>query len=276
MDERLIATGLLVLGGLVVYLIAVWAGSRFVRRLEAKGARSGARAATLWIVIRRVVLVVDLVLVVLFGLLIWGVSLTPFLAVGTVVGAAIGFGAQDLVRDILAGFFILAEDQYHIGDTVTIADTTGSVEDIQFRVTVLRDFEGNVHYVPNGQITVTSNFTSVYSQPVVDVGIAYTENVDEAMAVMIDELKKLAADPEWAPKFNSEPEMMGVDRFAESAVILRARLTTTAEDRWAVRREALRRIKNRFDAEGIVIPIPQLSIHQPTGASGGLAPDDVE
>jgi small conductance mechanosensitive channel len=267
--DNLIATGLVILGGLAVYLFAVWLGNRFVRRMESKSPEGGARAATLWLVIRRAVLAVDIFLVVLFILLVWGVSLTPFLAVGTVVGAAIGFGAQDLVRDILAGFFILAEDQYHIGDTVTIAGTTGSVEDIQFRVTVLRDFEGNVHYVPNGQITVTSNFTSLYAQPVLDIGIAYSENVDEAMTVMMDELVKLASDEEWASKVNGEPEMMGVQELGDSAVVLRARLTTTADDRWAVRREALRRIKNRFDAEGIQIPFPQLTIHRPGGDQEG-------
>jgi small conductance mechanosensitive channel len=139
------------------------------------------------------------------------------------------------------------------------------VEDIQFRVTVLRDMEGNVHYVPNGQITVTSNFTSLYAQPVIDVGIAYRVDVDRAMEVMHDELKKLANDPEWADRITEEPEMLGVDALKESSVILRARFTTKADERWAVRREALRRIKNRFDAEDIEIPFPHLTIYRGRG-----------
>jgi small conductance mechanosensitive channel len=195
----------------------------------------------------------------------WGFSLTPFLAIGTVFGAAIGFGAQDLVKDVLAGFFILAEDQYRIGDTVTIADTNGTVEDIQFRITVLRDHEGNVHFVPNGQITVTSNFTNLYAQPVLDVGIAYGADVDHAMTVMLDELRKLAADPDWNELITDEPEMLGVQELAQSAVIVRARLTTRADARWSARREALLRIKKRFDAEGIEIPFPHLTISQGNG-----------
>jgi small conductance mechanosensitive channel len=127
-------------------------------------------------------------------------------------------------------------------------------------VTVLRDLEGNVHYVPNGQITVTSNLTSLYAQPVVDVGIAYEADVDMAMSVMLDELNLLAADPEWADKFTGDPEMLGVQELRDSAVILRAQVTTTPDARWSVRREALRRIKKRFDAEGIEIPIPNPTI----------------
>jgi small conductance mechanosensitive channel len=216
--------------------------------------------ATLWVMVRRVIVVLLVVLAALMLLATWDFSLAPFLAVGTVVAAAVGFGAQDVVKNLIAGFFILAEDQYHIGDSVTIAGTTGTVQDIQFRVTVLRDLEGNVHYVPNGQITVTSNLTSLYAQPVVDVGIAYEADVDMAMSVMLDEMNLLAADPEWADKFTGDPEMLGVQELRDSAVILRAQVTTTPDARWSVRREALRRIKKRFDAEGIEIPIPNPTI----------------
>ena len=121
------------------------------------------------------VIVVTTSILVIFG--VWGISITPFLAVGTVVAAAVGFGAQDIVKDFLAGFFILSEDQFRIGDTVTIAATTGTVEDIQFRITKLRDLEGNVHIVPNGQIGVASNFTDLFAQPVIDVGISYDSDV---------------------------------------------------------------------------------------------------
>jgi small conductance mechanosensitive channel len=255
--------GIVLALALLIYLLLTWVGSRFVGRVERRAPEAGPRAATLWLMVRRVITVV----LVVFGLLmvfdIWGFSLTPFLAIGTVFGAAIGFGAQDLVKDVLAGFFILAENQYRIGDTVTIADTSGTVEDIQFRITVLRDFEGNVHFVPNGQITVTSNFTNLYAQPVLDVGIGYGADVDHAMGVMLDELRKLASDPDWKDRITEEPEMLGVQELAESAVIVRARLTTRADERWSVRREALLRIKKRLDAEGIEIPFPHLTIFQP-------------
>ena len=136
------------------------------------------------------------------------------------------------------------------------------MEDIQFRVTKLRDLEGKVHIVPNGQIKVASNHTSLYARPVIDVGISYDSDVDQALAVMKDELDALAADPEWSDRVRGEPEVLGVNSLDDSAVVFRARITTTAQERWPVRREALRRIKKRFDAEGITIPFPQVTIHK--------------
>jgi moderate conductance mechanosensitive channel len=251
----------------VVYLILNRVGARFVRRAGEKTPESAARVKTLWVMVRRVIIIVLFILTVLIILnSIWSISLAPFLAVGTVLAAAIGFGAQDVVKNLLAGFFILAEDQYQIGDTVTIAGTSGTVQDIQFRVTVLRDLEGNVHFVPNGHIDVTSNFTNVYAQPVLDVGVAYSSDVDRAMEVMLDELRSLASDPVWSDRCLEDPEMLGVQELGSSAVILRARMTTTPDDRWTVKREALRRIKKRFDAEGIEIPFPHLTIFQGDGA----------
>lgn len=248
-----LATAIVVGTTVLLYAILIGLGARFAVRFGARSPGSGSRVATLWVMVRRVLLVVLLVVAVLMVFDIWGLSMTPFLAVGTAIGAAVGFGAQNLVRDVIAGFFILAEDQYRIGDTVTIAATNGTVEDIQFRVTVLRDMEGNVHYVPNGQITVASNFTSLYAQPVVDVRVGYKADVDRAMAVMLDELMVLAADPEWADRITQEPVMLGIQDLAGSAVLIRAQLTTVADQRWSVRREALRRVKNRFDAEEIEI-----------------------
>ena len=261
--SNLIRTGVVLLGSLTVYLIGVRLGRQGVKRISERGSEAADRVETLWVMIRRLYMLVVLATSILVVLGVWGISITPFLAVGTVVAAAIGFGAQDIVKDFLAGFFILAEDQFRIGDTVTIAGTTGTVEDIQFRITKLRDFEGNVHIVPNGQISVASNFTKSFAQPVIDVGISYDSDVDVALSVLKDELDKLANDPDWTDAIQGESEIFGVNKLDDSAVVLRARLTTTAGDRWAVRREALRRIKNRFDAEGITIPFPQVTIHRP-------------
>jgi small conductance mechanosensitive channel len=261
-QDRLFATAVVVAIGALVYWLASAAGRRYVRRMAGKGVDKAGRASTLWTVLRRVVLLAVSVTSLLFIFTVWGWGIAPFLGVGTVFAAAIGFGAQDLVKDFLSGFFILMEDQFHVGDTVSIAGATGTVEDIQLRITVLRDMEGNAHFVPNGQITVTSNFTSKYAQPVIDVGIAYDADVDRALEILRDELGELARDPEFGPLITEEPEVLGVTELADSAVILRARLTTVADSRWAVRREALRRIKNRFGSEGIAIPFPQLTIHQ--------------
>lgn len=244
-----LVTAIVIGTGVVLYLILVGVGARFVERVGGKTPDSAKRVATLWVMVRRVVLIVIIVIVLLMVVDISGLNMTPFLAVGTAVAAALGFGAQNLIRDVIAGFFILAEDQYRIGDTVTIAGANGQVEDIQFRVTVLRDGEGNVHFVPNGQITVASNLTSLYASPAVDVRIGHQADVDRAMDVMLDELMKMSADPEWSEKITKEPEMLGVQELVGSGILIRARLTTVAEQRWSVQREALRRVKNRFAAE---------------------------
>lgn len=260
--ELLIRTAVVLVSAFAGYWLVTRFAGRLVARAEARGEEDGARAQTLWTVARRVVLIAIVTTTILLVVVIWGFSITPLLAVGTVFAAAIGFGAQDLVKDIIAGFFILVEDQFHVGDTITITGTTGTVEDIQLRVTVLRDLEGNVHFVPNGSITVTSNFTSSYAQPVIDVGIAYESDVDHALAVMKDELDALASDPEWSAKIRGEGEILGVNKLDDSAVVIRGRVTTAADQRWSVRREALRRIKNRFDAEGVTIPFPQITVHR--------------
>jgi small conductance mechanosensitive channel len=201
--------------------------------------------------IRRVIQVILIAFVVLMVFSIWGLSLAPFIAIGTVVAAAVGFGAQSVVKDVLYGFFILAEDQYQIGDVVSIGGVTGTVEDIQFRVTVLRDVEGSVHFVSNGQIAVASNFTKVYAQPVIDISIAYDQDADQALEVMLDELSKLADDAELGPMLRGPAEVLGVQDFGETGIVIRGRLKTTAHERATVRREALLRVKKRFDAEGI-------------------------
>jgi len=261
--ESLIRSVVVVAIAVVAYFLLVRVGRRLVDNYAAKiGKETGKRIVTLWRVMRRIVLVIVILtaILVLFG--VWGFSIAPFLAVGTVFAAAVGFGAQDLVKDFIAGFFILVEDQFAIGDTVTIAGVTGTVEDIQLRVTVLRDLEGNQLFVPNGQVVVTTNFTSAYAKPVIDVGISYETDVDRALAILKDELDALASDPAWTGRISGESEIMGVNELGDSAVVLRARLVTDADERWTVRREALRRVKNRFDAEGISIPFPQVTVHR--------------
>ena len=205
-----LATAIVVGSGLVIYLILVGTGARFVDRVEKKTPGSAARVLTLWVMVRRVTLIVILVLVVLMLIDIWGLSMAPFLAVGTAIAAALGFGAQNLIRDVIAGFFILAEDQYRIGDTVTVAATTGKVEDIQFRVTVLRDGEG----------MSTSSRTGRSPSPPIspvstchlpeDVRVGYQADVDRAMEVMLDELMKLSAEAPWSDMITKEPQMLGV------------------------------------------------------------------
>ncbi len=221
------------------------------------------RIDTLWAAVRTLLLVLVVVIVFLGVLNAWGVNTAPFLAIGSIVGIAIGFGAQDFVKDVIAGFLILAEDQYSIGDVVKINGVSGTVKEITLRSTILRDLDGNVHYVPNGSIEVASNYTQEYSQVVIDVGFGYGEDVDKVIPIIQDELDRFAADEAWTGAFIDPPDILGVQDLGDSAVTVRCLLRVTPDYRWSSRREFLRRIKARFDAEDIEIPFPYMTIAQP-------------
>lgn len=258
----LVRTAVVVVALLVLWVLAARVANRTVARMDIRGPEAGARARTLWSMARRLLVVVFLAVGILTIAALWSLPLTPLLAVGSAVGVAVGFGAQDLVKDVISGFFILAEDQYHIGDVVKVAGVSGAVVDIRPRVTVLRDLDGNVHYIPNGEISVASNLTQEYAQVVLDVGVAYKQSVDQAIEVIVDELTAFTREEEWAGRILEEPQMLGVDALGDSAVVIRAVVKTVADDRWLVKREALRRLKNRLDAEGIEIPFPHVTIYR--------------
>jgi small conductance mechanosensitive channel len=259
---EVVQTVVVILGIVILWFVAARVANRAINRMEAKGPETGARARTLWSMARRLLIVVLVALLVLMTAAVWTLPLTPLLAVGSAVGVAIGFGAQSLVKDVISGFFILAENQYHIGDVIKVAGVAGAVIDIRPRVTVLRDLDGNVHYIPNGEITVTSNLTQEFAQVVLDVGVAYKESVDRVMEVITDELAVLQQSEEWGSRLLEDPQMLGVDALEDSAVTIRAILKVGADDRWLVKREALRRIKNRMDAEGIEIPFPHMTVYR--------------
>lgn len=191
---------------------------------------------------------------------IWGIPMSPFVAVGATIGIAVGFGAQDFVRDVIAGFLILLEDQYAIGDVVTISGVSGTVEAITLRTTVLRDLRGDRHHVPNGHITVASNLTSEFSRIVIDVPVSYDTDLDHAIEVITDEANVFYAEDEWSPTFLAEPKMLGVNKLDDSSVNIRLVMTVTTEDRWTVKRAFLLRLKKRLDREGIEIPFHHMTI----------------
>lgn len=262
-DVELVVRSVLVVAVLLAaYYVTARGAHRLLGRLSRGGRDSVARATTLWGMVRRLVILAFALTGILVVASIWDISVAPFLAVGSAIGVAIGLGAQNLVKDVIAGFFILAEDQFRVGDVVQIAGVAGAVEDIRPRVTVLRDLDGNVHYVPNGEIKVASNLTSQFAQVVVDVGVAYRVDLDTALAVLGDELGGFVSDPEWAGIVIEAPEVLGVEELGESRVLLRAVLKVAAPERWRVKRELLRRVKNRFDAEGIEIPFPHLTVYR--------------
>lgn len=191
-----------------------------------------------------------------------GLDVTPIVASASIAGLAVAFGAQTLIRDFFAGFFILLENQYTIDDIVDVGGTTGVVERISLRITTLRDLEGVVHYIPNGTVNRVSNKTQGWSRVVLEVGISYRENVDRVREVLEDVLQKMHKDFPWSLNIVEPPTVAGVEAFGESSVKVRLLIKTRPGKQWDTAREARRRIKQRFDEEGIEIPLPQRVIHR--------------
>lgn len=207
-----------------------------------------------------------IVIVIVAGTLVLGelgISVAPILATAGVAGVAIGFGAQSLIKDYFNGFFLLLEDQVREGDVVEVAGKGGLVEEVTLRYVRLRDFEGHVHFIPNGEIKIVTNRTRGFAHAVIEVGIGYRENPDEALAVMRQVGEAMRGEQPWRDRIVEPIEIIGVERLADSAVILRARLKVVPPlQQWNVKREFLKRLKQAYDELGIEIPFPQLTIHQ--------------
>ncbi len=183
-----------------------------------------------------------------------GVDIAPIIAGAGLAGLAIGFGAQNLIKDLIAGFLILSEDQFRVGDVIKTAGVSGQVERITLRVTQVRDLEGVVHTIPNGEIKVVSNLTKEYSRVALDVGVSYSEDVDRVIKVLESVGRELAGDPQFGKVIREPPVVLGVEALGESQVTLRLLAKTEPLRQWDVARELRRRIKNAFDREGIQIP----------------------
>jgi len=190
-----------------------------------------------------------------------GVDVTPVIAGAGIIGLAVGFGAQNLVRDVIAGFFMVLENQVRVGDVAVINGTGGLVERITFRTIVLRDLAGVVHVFPNGTITTLSNMTLGWSGYLIDMGVAYKEDTDRVCEVMHDVAEGMRGEPEYRRDMLDAIEIFGVDDFADSAVVIKARLRTLPLQQWKVGREYRRRLKKAFDVAGIEIPFPHRSIY---------------
>lgn len=219
------------------------------------------RVTTLTNLLRTIALMVLWSVVVVICLDQLGLDITPILAGAGIVGLAVGFGAQNLVRDVISGFFLVLENQVRVGDVAIINGTGGLVESITFRTIVLRDLAGVVHVFPNGTINTLSNMTKEWSAYVIDVGVAYKEDTDRVVEVMRRVAEELRQDPDYSERILEPIEIFGVDNFGESEVTIKARLKTLPIQQWNVGREYRRRLKKAFDAEGIEIPFPHRSIY---------------
>lgn len=230
------------------------------------------RIQTLGAIVRYILIITVLVVATMMILKEVGVEIGPLLAAVGIVGLAVGFGAQSLVKDVISGFFILLEDQIRVGDVVQIGGRGGLVEKISLKTVVLRDLAGNVHYVPNGQIDVVTNMTKEYSRFVFDIGVAYREDVDEVMAIIKGVDEELRNDPDYQEDILEPIEVLGLDQFASSAVIIKARTTTKPIKQWRVAREFNRRLKKKFNERNIEFPFPHITLYMGQDRKGESPP----
>lgn len=249
-----------------------------LRRLEDVLVRAGERSELVAGATRKRVTTLTGLLLTLSIVVVWvvvgvicldqlGLDVTPIVAGAGIIGLAVGFGAQNLVRDVISGFLLVLENQVRVGDVAVVNGTGGLVEAITFRTMVLRDLAGVVHVVPNGAITTLANMTKGWSGYVIDVGVAYKEDTDHVIDIMKEVAEDLRQDTRFAALILEPIEIFGVDDFKESEVTIKARLKTVPIQQWTVGREYRRRLKKAFDEHGIEIPFPHRSLYM--GSTNG-------
>tara|TARA_B100001245_G_C22864633_1_gene415802 strand:+ start:132 stop:1052 length:921 start_codon:yes stop_codon:yes gene_type:complete len=257
---------------IILFLIALWVMKVILRRLrkviiasvhnDQENLLEKEKRATTLINIARGTIIISLWAVfILIFLKQLGMDIAPILAGAGIVGLAVGFGAQELVRDGISGFFMLLENRIRTGDVVVINGTGGLVEGINLRTVTLRDLSGVVHTFQNGKIDTLANMTKDWSAMVFDIGVAYKENVDKVIEVIKEVGAKLKEDEEYKDKIMEPMEIFGLDKFGDSAVVIKARIKTFPIQQWVVGREFNKRLKVAFDASGIEIPFPHRTIY---------------
>lgn len=200
------------------------------------------------------VVIITLAILLTFNVFI---NIAPILAGAGILGLAVSFGAQSLVRDVISGFFFLVENQFSVGDVIEAAGKGGVVEKTTLRVVVLRDLDGSLHIIPNGEIKVVSNKTRGWSRAVVDISVPHTEDLDRALAIVQDEATGFSGDPVWGVQLDGPVEVLGVESITDNSVVIRTLLKTQPGSQWSVAREFRRRLKNRFSRETIDSPYQQ-------------------
>ena len=256
----------------------VGAGS-FIDDAGISDARRRQRTETLGSVLRSIASIVVFSVGAVQALAVVGVNLGPIVASAGVVGVALGFGAQNLVRDFLSGIFMIIEDQYGVGDVIDVGEAVGSVEAVGLRVTRLRDVEGGVWYVRNGEILRVGNKSQGWSRAIVDVDVAYDTDLDLATTTIRSAADGLRADPAFSDLIVEAPEVWGVERLGADGVTIRLVVKTVPLQQWAVARALRRQVKDALDANGIEIPFPQRTLWVRDGKDplpiGGRVPDEV-
>jgi small-conductance mechanosensitive channel len=255
---------------IVIIVLGGVAGSRSVRiladRLESLIAGVAPtedevqRARTLARVIRSTALVIIVTIAGLMILVELRLDITPLIAGAGIAGVALGLGAQSLISDVIGGFFILMEDQFAVGDAIQVGDIGGGVEKMTLRATFLRDLEGTLHVIPNGEIRIVSNRTKNWSRVVLNLGVAYEEDIGRVVATLGKIGQDLYQDEELAPLLLEEPRVTGVEALGDWTVTVRIMVKTKPGKQWDVARELRRRIKESFEREGIEMPYPRQEV----------------
>lgn len=219
------------------------------------------RSDTLCSLLTKIALGIIVILALVTILPEFGINITGMLVGLGIVGIAVGFGAQSLIRDYLSGIFILLEDQYDVGDVVRVAGIAGFVEEVGLRRTVLRDLDGIVHSISNGEIKAASNFTKGYSRVNLDISVAYGEDLDRVIKVINRVCKEMAEEPKWKADFITTPKVLRVNNLGDSGIDIKILGDTKPIKQWAVMGELRLRLKRTFDAEGIEIPWPHTKVY---------------
>lgn len=236
--------------------IAKWMEKFVYEKDPLQASEAKKRAHTLGNILRHAFLIVLTFVAVLMILGELGIQLGPLLATAGIGALAIGFGAQSLVKDVIGGFFIILENQYRIGDVIEVAGVSGLVESVSLRKTVLRDLQGKVHTIPNGEIKVVSNLSKEWSRSVLDLGISYGEDIDQMIELLTQIGKELESEEPFKSAILEPFQILGVEKFDESQMVIRMMVKTAPLKQWDVGRELRRRIKTRFDEKGIQLPYP--------------------
>ena len=238
---------------------------RLILRAEkedlADSLESEKRLNTLFSIIQGLVKIVFYTVFLMIFLRKVSVDIGPILASAGIIGLAVGFGAQELVRDFISGFFMLVENQVRAGDVAVINGTSGLVEKIELRTITLRDFNGTVHIFQNGKVNTLSNMTKEWSAIVFDIGVAYKEDINNVIEIMKNVGGEMQADPEFSDKILEPIEVFGLDKFDNSALIVKARIKTLPIQQWTVGREYRKRLKYAFDKANVEIPFPHTTVY---------------
>lgn len=264
----LIAHGIKIALILIIAFLIIRVGKKIIERAIKRGVKDTTNEATekrqktlIRIFSASLNIIVWLVAIMMI-LPEFGINVGPILAGAGILGVALGFGAQYMIRDFLAGLFIIIENQYRVGDVVCLDGTCGLVEDITIRKSILRDLDGAVHHIPNGEIKKASNLSKQFARVNLNIGISYGSNLEKVIEIVNRVGRELAEDPQWKDDIIKPPQFLRVDNFGESAVIIKILGETKPLKQWSVTGELRKRIKIAFDKEGIEIPFPQRVIHQ--------------